>query len=89
LYPFRVRITDPDIQKKLKLLNKNRYIPSDKKLSIWIGVNLKPIRKDIFIGTDNTKGNPGIALKDIGIILKFKPAYGRRKGLDVVFNKLL
>ena len=75
------------------MLNKNRWIPSDRKLSQWAGFNLKPIRKDIFIGTDNTRGNPGIALKDINIKIDFEisdlPVYGKRKGINVIFKKLL
>jgi len=85
-YPYRVRVSDPDILKKLKMLNRDRYVPSDKKFSIWMGINLKPIRNDIFIGTDNTLGNPGISLKKKEIKLNFKPAYGKRKGKDVFFE---
>jgi len=86
-YPYRIRVKDSKTLNKLMRLNRDRFVESDQSFSIWAGLNLKPIRHDIFIGTDNTKGNPGIVLKDIDIKLDIKPAFGNKKGWDVFFRR--
>ena len=54
LYPFRVRIKDPDLAQVLKMVSERRASSIKKPgTARKAGHKLKPIRKDIFIGHDN------------------------------------
>ena len=53
LYPFKVRIKDPQLAGILKMVNQKRAVKiPDIKTAQRAGIKLKPIRRDIFIGTD-------------------------------------
>ncbi len=88
MYPFRVRITDPELVNLLKALSKNRAVKiSNVSLAIKAGQKLKPIRKDVFIGTDNRYYKSFISLPP-ELLLEVKPAYGKKKGFDFLFKPL-
>ena len=63
LYPYRVRINDPQLAQVLLMVNKRRIakIPTIK-TSQRAGQKLKPIRKDIIIGNDRRYNKNFIAL---------------------------
>jgi len=54
LYPFKVRIKDPQLAGVLKMVSTKRAvrIPNNN-VAKRAGIKLKPIRRDVFIGTDN------------------------------------
>lgn len=53
LYPFKIRVMDPDLEAVLKLLAARRAVKlPDRTMAIKIGCKLKPIRQDIFMGFD-------------------------------------
>jgi len=63
LYPFKVRIKDPQLAGILKMVNQKRAVKiPDIKTAQRAGIKLKPIRRDIFIGTDNRYYKSFIAL---------------------------
>lgn len=63
MYPFKINVYDADLIKIFKQLSRTRAakIPSHN-VAIKLGIKLKPIRKDIFLGTDNRYYNSFIAL---------------------------
>ena len=86
MYPYRVRVTDPELANLLKALSVNRAVKiPNVSLAIKAGRKLKPIRKDVFIGTDNRYYKSVISLP-IDLKLDFKPAYGKKKGFDFIFK---
>lgn len=86
MYPYRIRVTDPELANLLKALSKSRAVKiSNVGLAIKAGRKLKPIRKDVFIGTDNRHYKSVISLPT-DLILDFKPAYGKKKGYDFTFK---
>lgn len=88
MYPFRVRITDPDLEKYFKILKVNRSVFVDNKSDITkLGHKLRPIRKDIFIGPDRSFTRSCVALPP-DLDFDIKPAYGNKKGFDIIFKSL-
>lgn len=84
MYPFRIRISDPDIINAFKMVSKYRIAKINPNLSKSIGHKIpRPIKRDgVFIkdgrfGIDNPK-----------IILTFEPAYGKRGGYDFEFKTI-
>ncbi|GAG93171.1 unnamed protein product [marine sediment metagenome] len=54
LYPFKIRIKEPDLIPLYKLLSERRAVRiPDKQTSIKIGCKLSPIRQDVFLGPDS------------------------------------
>ena len=85
IYPFRVRINDPELAQVLIMVNKRRAtkIPNPG-TARRAGLKLKPIRKDVFIGCDNRHYKSFIALPpelDLDIIKK-------GKGYDFIFKNI-
>lgn len=89
MYPYRIRITDPDAINAFKKVSKYRITRINPSLSKSIGHKIpRSIKRDgVFVkdgrfGIDNPK-----------IVLTFEPAYGKRSGYDfcfkTVFNKML
>lgn len=88
MYPFRLRVKDPELGELLKSLSKNRAVKiPNVSLAIKAGRKLQPIRKEVFIGTDNRYYKSYISLPP-ELILDFKPAYGKKKGYDFIFKSL-
>jgi len=64
MYPFRVHTSDPKMQNLLDMLAKDRTaIITDRNLVKKVGIKLKPIRSDIFIGPDRKYYQSCISLK--------------------------
>jgi len=63
LYPFKVRIKDPEMCKVFLIVNQRRSskIPSNS-VALKIGKKIKPIRKDIYLGQDRRYNRSFIAL---------------------------
>jgi len=86
MYPYRIRIVDPELANLLKALSKSRAVQIPNiSLAIKAGKKLKNIRKDVFIGTDNRHYKSCISLPP-DLSLDFKPAYGKKKGYDFTFK---
>ena len=51
-YPFKIRVKNPEIEKVLIRLEKDRVCNIDKNLSKILGWKLKPIRTDVRITRD-------------------------------------
>ncbi len=88
MYPFKVRVVDPELSNLLQALSKKRAVKiPNVGLAIKAGKKLKPIRMDVFIGTDNRYYKSYISLPP-ELNLDFKPAYGKKKGFDFIFKPL-
>ena len=86
MYPYRIRIVDPELANLLKGLSKSRAVKiPNVGMAIKLGKKLKPIRKDVFIGTDNRYYKSCISLPP-NLYLDFKPAYAKKKGFDFTFK---
>jgi len=81
MYPYRIRITEPDLEKILDRLAKDRTVTicDNKTYLKKLSYKVKPIRKDIFIGFDTKTYDSNISLKNpqISII---------KKGKDYIFK---
>lgn len=87
-YPYRVRVVDPELCELLKTVSRKRAAKiTDQGLARKAGIKLKPVRRDVFIGTDNRHYRSYIALPP-ELELDFKPAYGNKKGLDFYFKSI-
>ena len=56
-YPFKLHITNPELQKVVQRLEKDRVCNINKNLSKSLGWKIKPIRKDIRITRDISYDN--------------------------------
>jgi len=85
LYPYKIRINDPDLVGVLKLVSSRRAVRIPNiKTAQRAGIKLKPIRRDIFIGTDNRYYKSFIGLPpeiDLDFIKK-------GKGYDFIFKNI-
>jgi len=84
LYPYRIRVTDPkeiDVFKKVSNFHVIRTQPNIAK-SIGHKVPRKIKRDGFFIN------NGRIGIDNPRLRLDFEPAYGKRKGIDVIFKSL-
>jgi len=88
LYPFKVRITDPDLIKPFLQLSHRRAIKiTDKNTLKKIGWKVQPIRHDIIIGPDHKFFRSGVSLTP-EIDLEYKQPYGNKKCYDFIFKKI-
>lgn len=85
-FPYRLRVTDIEKIKKLQRIKENGYVRSDLSFNTWFGIHLKPIRRAFHVGPDYKTGELGISTKFKELQIEFKPAYGKRKGMDVWFK---
>ena len=85
LYPFRVRIKDPELATVLKMVSQRRAAKiKTPSIARKAGHKLKPIRKDVFIGSDNRYYRSFISLPpelDLECIPK-------GKGYDFIFKNI-
>ena len=51
-YPFRLKVNNPEVQKILIRLEKDRVCNIDKNISKSLGWKIKPIRRDVRITRD-------------------------------------
>lgn len=81
MYPYRIRIKDPSIEKILDELAKDRTvtITDDKTSLLKLAHKMKPIRKDIFIGFDRKNYDSNISLKKKDLKIE-------KKGKDYIFK---
>jgi hypothetical protein len=81
MYPFRIRITEPNLERMMDRLTKDRTvtIKSDKSDVRKLSWKLKPIRTDIFIGFDTRTYDSNISLKNPEIRIE-------KKGKDFIFK---
>jgi len=85
MYPYTLRTSDPDIQNILKLLSVNRVakVPS-KTTSIKLGMELRDIRDDIYMGSDRKLDRAFIALApELELCIE---EHGTR--IDAIFKRL-
>lgn len=85
LYPFKVRVNNPELARVLIMVNERRAtkIPNPG-TARRAGIKLKPIRRDVFIGCDNRHYKSFIALPpqlDLDVIKK-------GKGYDFIFKNI-
>lgn len=85
LYPFKVRIKDPELARVLIMVNERRVakIPNIQ-ISQKVGQKLKPIRRDIIIGNDRRYNKNFIALPP-ELNLDFIP---KGKAYDFIFRNI-
>lgn len=63
VFPYKIRVTDPQLEMVLKRLAKNRASPvEDRGTARLLGKKLKPIRKNIFMGADRNYYKTFVAL---------------------------
>jgi len=81
MYPYKIRITEPNLEKLLDRLAKDRTvtIKKDKSDIRKISWKIKPIRDDIFIGFDMRTYDSNISLKNPQIRIE-------KKGKDFIFR---
>jgi hypothetical protein len=81
MYPYKIRIKEPDLEKLMDRLTKDRTLTvgCDKNNIRKLGHKFKPIRQDIFIGFDSKTYNSNISL--INPMLKIE-----KKGKDFIFK---
>jgi hypothetical protein len=81
MYPFRIRIVDPELERIMNRLAKDRTVTmhSDKSYIRKLSWKVKPIRKDIFIGFDTRTYDSNISLKNPQIRIE-------KIGKDFVFK---
>ena len=84
VYPYRIRVTDPDIINAFKMVSKNRVIKINPNLSKSIGHKIpRNIKRDgVFVE------NGRFGIENPSIHLDFKKAYGKRGGYDFVFKSI-
>jgi len=84
VYPYKIRITDPELIQAFKLVSDTGFCHVKPKTARKIGHHIpKIIKKDGLLIHD---GSFGIFSNRIN--LTYKPANGRRKGYDFVFKSL-
>ena len=84
MYPYRVRIIDPEIAEVMRKVSKYRYCKVKPHIAHRLGYKIpRKIKRDGVIIKDGifTIYNPVIKLD-------FKPAYGKRKGYDFEFKTM-
>jgi len=81
MYPYRIRINDPDLERIMNRLAKDRTVTinSNKIYVRKLSWKLKPIRRDIFIGFDTRTCDSNISLKNPEIKIE-------KKGKDFIFK---
>ena len=85
MYPFRIRITDKECIVAFEKIKRNRVTRVEPNVAKKIGHKVpRKIKRDGFF---IEKGRIGIDNPLIDI--DYKPAYGKRKGIDVIFNNIL
>jgi hypothetical protein len=86
MYPYRIRIFDPELIKIFERLSESRIveIPRDRSISTQITWKIRPIRHDLFIGDDKRGNKKFFALSPQMTLLTKK----NKKGLDLEFRKL-
>jgi len=88
LYPYKIRIREIEKLNVYKRLAKDRTVTVQRNGNLFksIGWDLKPIRRDIFIGGDSRFYENNISLKIPEMKVEILPAYGKRKGKDIIFK---
>jgi hypothetical protein len=81
MYPFRIRVTEPNLEKLLDRLAKDRTVTvcDDKTYLKRLSYKVKPIRADVFIGFDMKTADSNISLKNPQIRIE-------KKGKDFIFK---
>ena len=81
MYPYRTRIKEPNLEKLMDRLLKDRTLTvgCNKNDIRKLGYKLKPIRQDIFIGFDSKTYESNISIKNP--FLKME-----KKGKDYIFK---
>ena len=88
MYPFKIKIKDPELIKIYQRLKQNKVAHiSNKNNSRKITWQLKPIRPDIFLGRDSRYEDTYLALKP-GITLEMMPLNKEKTVFDLMFEKL-
>lgn len=66
LYPYKIRVTDPGLERILRRISHDRTVTinGNKNSVRKLGYKIRPIRKDIFIGYDYSTGESNISLKN-------------------------
>ena len=81
MYPYRIRVKDPALERILDLLAENRTVTicDNKEYIRKLGYKFKPIRKNIFIGFDHKTMDSNISLKNPSIKIE-------KQGRDYIFK---
>ena len=85
MYPYRIRINDPELINIFKNISRHRAINiNDSNMAKRIGHKVpRTIKNDGFRVKDGI-----VAITNPKITLDFEPAYGKRKGYDFIFKSL-
>jgi len=63
VFPFKIRVKDPELNMVFQRLAKDRAASiKDRRIAIRIGCKLKPIRRNIWLGSDRKYDRTFIAL---------------------------
>ena len=85
LYPFRIRVSDPELANVLKLMSRCRAVQiPNSSVARKAGIKLRPIRRDVFIGTDNRYYKSFISLPP-ELDLEYVP---KGKAYDFIFKSI-
>jgi hypothetical protein len=81
MYPYRVRISEPNLEKLLDRLAKDRTVTvcDDKSAIKKLSYKIKPMRKDFFVGFDMKTYDSNISIKNPQIRIE-------KKGKDFIFK---
>ena len=84
MYPYRVRITDPQSIDVLKTVSSFRAVRTTSSITKSVGHKIpRKIKHDGFHIKDGV-----VAITNPRLTIDFKPAYGKRKGYDFTIKTL-
>ena len=87
MYPFRIKIKEPELIKIYLRLEQDHIVEIPKNMSKKITWQLKPIRPDIHIGDDRRYNEKCMALKQ-GLKFEMTPLNKKKTSYKLKFHKV-
>ena len=82
MYPYRIRINDPEIIDVFKKISKYRVTKIEPNMSKKIGHKIPRIIKRDGVFVENGR----FGIENPSLFMTYKPAYGKRGGYDFEIN---
>jgi len=85
MYPLRIRITDEEIITAIQKIKTNRVTKVKPNVAKKIGHKIpRRVKRDGFFIENGRAG-----IENPKIFIDYKPAYGKRKGIDLFIHSIL